>query len=31
MTKAEMSDLIELIHAFGVERGVRFNDEREAA
>lgn len=31
MTRAEMSDLLELIHAFGAERGVRFNDEREAA
>lgn len=27
MTKAEMSDLIELIHAFGVERGVMFGEE----
>lgn len=27
MTKAEMSDLIELILAFGVERGVMFGDE----
>ncbi len=27
MTKAEMSDLIELIRAFGVERGVMFGDE----
>jgi hypothetical protein len=25
MTKAEMSDLIELAHAFGAERGVRFS------
>lgn len=24
MTKGELSDLIELIHAFGAERGVRF-------
>lgn len=27
MTRAEMSDLIELILAFGVERGVMFGDE----
>lgn len=27
MTKAEFSDLIELIRAFGAERGVRFSDE----
>lgn len=26
MTKREMSDLIELIHAFGAERGVIFGD-----
>lgn len=26
MTKREMSDLIELITAFGVERGVKFSD-----
>lgn len=26
MTKREMSDLIELIHAFGAERGVKFLD-----
>lgn len=31
MTKAEMSDLIELIHAFGAERGVVFGDAMEAA
>jgi len=30
LTKQEMSDLIELIHAFGAERGVVFH-EREAA
>lgn len=27
MTKPEMSDLIELIYAFGAEKGVKFNDE----
>ena len=27
MSKREMSDLIELITAFGVERGVKFNDQ----
>lgn len=27
LSKAEMSDLIELIHAFGAEHGVRFNDD----
>jgi hypothetical protein len=27
MTKAELSDLLELIAAFGAERGVRFHDE----
>lgn len=27
MTKAEMSGLIDLIHAFGAERGVMFGDE----
>lgn len=26
MTKAEMSDLLELIRAFGAERGVEFGD-----
>lgn len=31
MTKAEMSDLIELIRAFGAERGVVFGDAVEAA
>lgn len=31
MTKAEMSDLIELIRAFGVEHNVVFGDEQEAA
>jgi hypothetical protein len=31
MTKAELGDLVELILAFGAERGVRFQDEREAA
>lgn len=30
MTKAEFSDLIELIRAFGAERGVRFSDEEAA-
>lgn len=27
MSKGELSDLIELIHAFGAERGVTFNDQ----
>lgn len=27
MTKGELSDLIELIHAFGAQRGVTFNDQ----
>lgn len=31
MTKREMSDLIELIHAFGAERGVKFNDAKDQA
>lgn len=31
MTKAEFSDLIELIHAFGAEHGVEFLDDREDA
>ncbi len=31
MTKAEMSDLIELAFAFGAERGVVFSADREAA
>jgi len=31
MTKREMSDLLELIHAFGAERGVVWSDERAAA
>ena len=31
MTKKEFSDLIELIRAFGAERGVRFSDEEVAA
>jgi hypothetical protein len=28
MTKRELSDLMEVISAFGAERGVKFNDER---
>jgi hypothetical protein len=31
MSKRELSDLLELIYAFGSERGVRFQDEMEAA
>lgn len=31
MRKAEMSDLLELIGAFGAEHGVQFNDQREEA
>lgn len=31
MTKQQMSDLIELIHAFGAERGVTFHDDVEVA
>jgi hypothetical protein len=31
MSKREFSDLIELIAAFGAERGVEFSDERQAA
>lgn len=31
LSKGEMADLIELIHAFGAERGVVFNDEARAA
>lgn len=31
MTKAEFSELIELIHAFGAEHGVVFHDEKAAA
>lgn len=32
MSKGELSDLLELIHAFGAERGVRFHEpEQEAA
>jgi len=31
MTKGEMSDLLDLIHAFGAERGVKWSDERMAA
>lgn len=31
MTKAEMSDLIELMNMFGAERGVVFHDDAEAA
>lgn len=31
MTKQEFSDLIELIRAFGAERGVVFNDRKEDA
>ena len=27
MTRAEMSDLLELVYSFGAERGVRFGDE----
>lgn len=29
MTKAEMTDLLELIAAFGAERGVKFSEDRE--
>jgi hypothetical protein len=31
LTKAEMSDLIEAIYAFGAEHGVQWSDERAAA
>ena len=31
LTKSEMSDLIELIHAFGAEHGVKFQDSSQAA
>lgn len=31
LTKAEFSDLIEIIHAFGAEHGVVFAEDREAA
>jgi hypothetical protein len=31
LTKAEFSDLIEIIAAFGAEHGVQFQDDREAA
>lgn len=31
MTIREMSDMIELIHAFGAEHGVRFSAQQEAA
>jgi hypothetical protein len=31
MSKRELSDMLELIYAFGAERGVRFQDEMEAA
>jgi hypothetical protein len=31
MSKREFSDLIELIAAFGADRGVEFSDERQAA
>jgi hypothetical protein len=31
MSKAEMSAMIELILAFGAERGVRFHDEEPRA
>lgn len=31
MSVREMSDLLELVHAFGTDRGVRFGDERIAA
>ncbi len=30
MTKAELSELVELIHAFGAQQGVTFNDEAHA-
>lgn len=31
LTKAEFSDLIEIIRAFGAEHGVQFQDDREVA
>jgi len=31
LTKAQMSDLIEFIYAYGAENGVIFNDQRNAA
>ncbi len=31
LSKSEMSDLIELIHAFGANHGVKFQDDAEAA
>jgi hypothetical protein len=31
LTKAEFSDLIEIIHAFGAEHGVQFQDDKEQA
>lgn len=31
LTKAEFSDLIEIIFAFGAEHGVQFQDDKEAA
>lgn len=31
LTKQEMSDLFEIIHAFGAKHGVKFADESEAA
>jgi len=31
LTKAQMSDLIEFIYAYGAEQGVIFNDQRNAA
>lgn len=31
MTRSEMANLIELIEAFGVKRGVKFADEKDAA
>lgn len=31
MSKSEMADLLELIAAFGAERGVEFSEDREAA
>jgi len=31
LSKSEMSDLIELMFAFGAEHGVEFQDDREAA
>lgn len=31
LTKTEFSDLIEIIHAFGAEHGVQFQDDREVA